>query len=77
MTALHIDRFLAVNRPGWDRLESLTRRANRNIRRLSAEETDELIRLYQRTSTHLSYAQTYFSDPGLVMRLFLDGAAGH
>src|SRR5207302_6672203 len=30
---------------------------------------DELIGLYQRTSSHLSYAQTYFNDPGLNLRL--------
>jgi uncharacterized membrane protein SpoIIM required for sporulation len=69
VAALHIDRFLAMNRPVWDRLEHLTRRANRSVKRLSPAEADELIRLYQRTSTHLSYAQTYFSDPGLVLRL--------
>jgi uncharacterized membrane protein SpoIIM required for sporulation len=64
-----IDRFLATNRPVWDRLSELTRRAGRGTQRLSAAETDELIRLYQRTSTHLSYAQTTFNDPGLITRL--------
>ena len=69
MSALDIDRFLAMNRPVWDRLAGLTKRANRSVRRLSVAETDELIRLYQRTSTHLSYARTYFNDPGLNLRL--------
>ncbi|HLY81691.1 MAG TPA: stage II sporulation protein M, partial [Acidimicrobiales bacterium] len=34
-----------------------------------ATELDQFIRLYQRTSTHLSYAQTNFADPGLVAQL--------
>jgi len=66
---MDIDRFLASNRPVWDRLAQLTRMADRGAGRLTAPELDELIRLYQRTSSHLSYAQTYFADPGLVIRL--------
>ena len=58
-----------MNRPVWDRLAELTKRAGRSVKRLSPAETDELIRLYQRTSTHLSYARTNFGDPGLVLRL--------
>lgn len=58
-----------MNRPAWDRLAQLTKRAGRSVKRLSPAETDELIRLYQRTSTHLSYARTNFGDPGLVLRL--------
>jgi uncharacterized membrane protein SpoIIM required for sporulation len=60
-----IDRFLAVNRPSWDRLAQLTRRAGGGAGRLPAYELDELVRLYQRTSSHLSYAQTNFRDQGL------------
>src|SRR4051812_2343364 len=66
-----------MNRPVWDRLAELTKRANRSVSRLSEAETDEFIRLYQRTSTHLSYAQTNFNDPGLNLRLSqLVAAAG-
>jgi len=64
-----VDRFLALNKPSWDRLAELTRRAGRGVRHLPAAETDELVRLYQRASTHLSYARTNFGDPGLVLRL--------
>jgi uncharacterized membrane protein SpoIIM required for sporulation len=64
-----IDRFLASNQPAWDRLSKLTRRANRGVSRLSAPELDELVRLYQRTSTHLSYVRTYFGDPALTAHL--------
>lgn len=46
---MDIDAFEAVHRPDWDRLAVLSRR-----RRLSGPEADELIRLYQRVSTHLS-----------------------
>ncbi|GGC92789.1 membrane protein [Tersicoccus solisilvae] len=46
---MDIDAFEAVHRPDWDRLAALSGR-----RRLSGPEADELIRLYQRVSTHLS-----------------------
>jgi hypothetical protein len=64
-----IDRFLAVNRPVWDRLDALCRAAERGVGRLDAGELDELVRLYQRVSSHLSYARTYFGDPALTARL--------
>jgi uncharacterized membrane protein SpoIIM required for sporulation len=66
---MDIDRFLASHGPSWARLGDLTKRAGGGGNRLSADELDELICLYQRTSAHLSYAQTNFSDPGLVARL--------
>jgi uncharacterized membrane protein SpoIIM required for sporulation len=66
---MDIDRFLSSNGAGWDRLAQLTRRAGSGAGRLSAAELDELVQLYQRTSTHLSYAQTNFVDPGLTARL--------
>ena len=64
-----IDRFLAANAPTWDRLSALTGRASGRIGRLDAVELDELVRLYQRASTHLSYARTYYRDPALTARL--------
>jgi uncharacterized membrane protein SpoIIM required for sporulation len=64
-----IDRFLAGNQPVWDRLDDLTRRGLRGTASLSAAELDELVRLYQRASGHLSYVRTYFADPALVARL--------
>jgi uncharacterized membrane protein SpoIIM required for sporulation len=72
-----VDRFLAVHGPAWDRLAALTAKARRGVGRLDAIELDELVRLYQRTSTHLSYARTYYRDPALVARLTgLVAAAG-
>ncbi len=72
-----VDRFLAVHGPTWDRLSVLTGQARRGVGRLDAVELDELVRLYQRTSTHLSYARTYYRDPALLARLTgLVAAAG-
>ncbi len=66
---MDLDRFLADNAPTWERLAALTARANRGVRRLDASELEELVTLYQCTSTHLSLARTYLRDPGLVARL--------
>ncbi len=66
---MDLDRFLATNAAAWERLATLTARANRGVRRLDATELEELVALYQRTSTHLSLARTYLRDPGLVARL--------
>lgn len=66
---MDLDRFLATNQPVWDRLGTLAKKANRGVGRLSAEEIDELVRLYQRTSSHLSYVRTYYRDPALTTTL--------
>ena len=74
---MDVDRFLVVHGPAWDRLAALTAKARRGVGRLDAIELDELVRLYQRTSTHLSYSRTYYRDPALVARLTgLVAAAG-
>ncbi len=62
---MDVDLFLLSNQPAWARLDELTARAGHGVRRLSASELDELVALYQRVSTHLSYAQTYYRDPAL------------
>ena len=66
---MDIDRFVAMHTPTWNRLATLTGQGGRGIRRLDAAELDELVRLYQRTASHLSYAQTYLADPALTARL--------
>ncbi|MCU1460815.1 MAG: putative rane protein [Acidimicrobiales bacterium] len=66
---MDLDRYLAVNGPTWARLGELTDRAGRGVGRLSAAELDELVRLYQRVSTHLSVARTSYRDPALVAQL--------
>jgi uncharacterized membrane protein SpoIIM required for sporulation len=72
-----IDRFLLANEATWRRLDALTRKAGRSAGRLPAHELDELVSLYQRAGTHLSYARTAFREPGLESRLSrLVAAAG-
>ncbi|MDQ6784705.1 MAG: stage II sporulation protein M [Actinomycetota bacterium] len=65
---MNIDRFLAENRPTWDRLGALTIGARRR-RDLSGAELEELVALYQRTSGHLSHAQVAFPDPSVLSEL--------
>jgi uncharacterized membrane protein SpoIIM required for sporulation len=59
-----LDAFVSTHADEWDRLERLSRR-----RRLSGEEADELVTLYQRAATHLSVVQSAAPDPALVSRL--------
>jgi uncharacterized membrane protein SpoIIM required for sporulation len=59
-----LDAFVAVHAAEWDRLDALGRR-----RRLSGEEADELVMLYQRAATHLSVVRSAFPDAALVGRL--------
>jgi uncharacterized membrane protein SpoIIM required for sporulation len=65
-----IDLFIARNQPAWQRLETLSVRAQgRKIKELHSSELDELIGLYQATSGHLAYARTAYRDSGLLARL--------
>ena len=66
---MDVDTFLATNQPSWDRLSSLVRRAGRSVGRLSPDELEEMVALYQRTATHLSYARTTYRDPALTATL--------
>ncbi|MFD1832567.1 stage II sporulation protein M [Streptomyces desertarenae] len=58
---MDLDVFVTAHRAEWDRLEELLRRR----RRLTGAEADELVALYQRTSTHLSLVQSSAPDPAL------------
>ncbi|HEX5567401.1 MAG TPA: stage II sporulation protein M [Streptomyces sp.] len=62
---MDLDVFVTAHRAEWDRLEELLRRR----RRLTGAEADELVTLYQRTSTHLSLVQSGAPDPVLTGRL--------
>jgi uncharacterized membrane protein SpoIIM required for sporulation len=66
---VHVDAFIAANQPDWDRLAELTARGGRRGRGLRAAELDELVRLYQRTSTHLSLARSRYHDASLTAAL--------
>jgi uncharacterized membrane protein SpoIIM required for sporulation len=64
-----IDQYIATNAPVWDRLAQFTMRAQRGPARLDAAELEELVQLYQRVATHLSYARTHYRDPALTAKL--------
>lgn len=61
---MDLDAFVAVHRDDWNRLDQLSKR-----RRLSGAEVDELVRLYQRTATHLSVVRSASPDAALSARL--------
>lgn len=61
---MDLDAYVTEHGGEWRRLEQLSAR-----RKLSAEEADELIALYQRTATHLSVIRSRSPDPALVARL--------
>lgn len=61
---MDLDAYVAQQRPTWNRLEALL-----SSRRLSAAESDELLDLYQRVSTHLSTVQSEAPDPTVVRYL--------
>jgi uncharacterized membrane protein SpoIIM required for sporulation len=73
-----IDRYILQNQPTWERLAQLSAAARRRPERLGPEGIAELVRCYQRTSAHLSYARSRYDDPGLNVRLtqLVSGAAG-
>jgi uncharacterized membrane protein SpoIIM required for sporulation len=66
---MDIDRFIDANSQLWERLAQLVSRAERGVGRLGGAELEELVRLYQRVATHLSYARTEFRDPALTAKL--------
>ena len=57
--------YAAAHEADWRRLDDLVKRR----RRLSGAEVDELVALYQRTTTHLSVVQSAGQDPVLVAAL--------
>ncbi|WP_035848635.1 stage II sporulation protein M [Kitasatospora azatica] len=61
---MDLDVFVAAHQAQWARLETLSRQ-----RRLTGEEVDELVLLYQRVTGHLARVQATAPDPALVGRL--------
>lgn len=61
---MDLDVFVAAHQAEWHRLEVLSSR-----RRLTGEEADELIALYQRATSHLAQVQATAPHPGLEGRL--------
>lgn len=58
------DSFVERHGPTWDRLAELTSR-----RGLEPHESDELVRLYLRASSHLATARRRYADPELLLHL--------
>jgi uncharacterized membrane protein SpoIIM required for sporulation len=59
-----LDAYVLAHAHEWQRLEQLLHRG-----RLSGEESDELVDLYQQVATHLSVVRTSAPDPSLVAHL--------
>ncbi len=66
---MDLDRYLANHKPAWERLEQLNSGGRRGAKRLRDDEIDELVGLYRRTSSNLSYVRTYYRDPALIAYL--------
>ena len=67
---MDVDRFIAMHRPAWDRLVILAKRGRRGSgRHLDPADLDELVRLYQQVSGHLSHARAAYGDPALTSSL--------
>jgi uncharacterized membrane protein SpoIIM required for sporulation len=64
VTRVDLDAYVHAHAHEWQRLEELTRR-----RRLSGDESDELVERYQRVATHLSQVRTSAPDASLVAYL--------
>lgn len=62
---MDVEAFAAAHQPEWRRLDELVARR----RQLSGAEIDELVALYQRTTTHLSVLRSAGHDPALTARL--------
>ncbi|HSY14760.1 MAG TPA: stage II sporulation protein M, partial [Jatrophihabitantaceae bacterium] len=61
---MDLDAFVSQHGAEWRRLDELSRR-----RRLSADEVDQLVVLYQRAATQLSVVQSRMPDPLVSARL--------
>ncbi len=69
--------FIARNKPDWDELEFLVRKARRSLRNLSPEELQRLDVLYRRATIHLARAASRTTDQQLVGYLNGLTAAAH
>ncbi|MCB1027151.1 MAG: stage II sporulation protein M [Microthrixaceae bacterium] len=63
---MDVDRYIAAHRATWTRLDELVQRAQVSPGRLSLDETEELLRLYQLTSAHLSHVRSNHRDRALI-----------
>ncbi len=63
-SGVDLDAYVLAHQGEWSRLQQLAKR-----RRLSGAEADELLDLYQRTATHLSYLRSTAPDPTVLQYL--------
>jgi uncharacterized membrane protein SpoIIM required for sporulation len=68
---MDLDSYLSQYRPDWQRLEAACAHGGAGLAKLSGEEIEEVVRLYQRASAQLAEVQTRFRDPRL--RAYLNG----
>jgi uncharacterized membrane protein SpoIIM required for sporulation len=74
---MDVDAFVVQHQLGWLRLDQLTKIA-RHPKKLTPPELDELLNLYQSTSSHLAFARgTYRSEQALLSRLTMSVAAAN
>jgi len=72
-----IDAFVAAHQGAWWRLQQLTQQA-RSLPRMSPDELDEMVHLYQRVGANLATARVeYATDTTVVNRLTLLVADAH
>lgn len=69
--------FISRNKPDWDELEALVRKARKSFRRMTPEELSRLDVLYRRTTVHLSQVSTRTTDERLIAYLNDLTAAAH
>ena len=63
--------FISRNKPVWDELEALVKRAQKSIRKMTPEQLIRLAVLYRQTTIHLSQVTTRSTDDRL--QLYLNG----
>ena len=69
-----LDSFIAKYRPEWRRLEEATAHGSRGVAKRGGEGIAEVVRLYQRASTHLTEVRSSYGDPQL--EGYLNGVVG-
>ena len=62
---MDLDRYIAFQRPGWDRLEQLSGAVQSRPGSLSPAEVDEFVSLHHRTSGQLAHVRSVYRDANL------------
>jgi uncharacterized membrane protein SpoIIM required for sporulation len=62
---MDVDSFIRAHRDEWRRLETACAHGAEGLARRPGPEISEIVRLYQRVSTHLTEARSRYADPSL------------